>query len=232
MGNSRKFKEVKKYYEERYKDQSRAIRTLEDYKIYLDYIEINKSSAGMLLDIACGTGMLLKNAEMKGLKTFGIDISMTALKLAKNNTLNTKFVISSGENMSFKDNIFDYVYCLGSLEHFLDIPKAISETIRVSKQKAKFYLMVPNTIHYRLDAKSKWGIKKITGTKQQEMHEELHIFEEWKNIFEKNGLRVERVYKDRFFVKKKNPLKNVLFYLWLKFLPLNYSYQFIFICKK
>lgn len=230
MNNTTNLKQVKEYYETRYRDKSRFVRKAEDYKIYLDYLGIDKNSTGGLLDVGCGSGLLLRNVETTKLKTFGTDISMTALKLSQRATSRTHYVINSGEAICFKSRQFDYVFCLGSLEHFLDIPVAISEMKRVSKPNAKFCILVPNTVHYRLDADSKWGIKRITGTKQQEMQEELHTFSEWRHILETNGLKVVKYYKDRFFVKKKNILKNLLFSLWLKFLPLKYSYQFIFVC--
>lgn len=230
MKETSRLTEIRDYYDDRYTDASRSGRKLKDYNIFLDYLGIKNNEHGLLLDIGCGKGLLLRNAEIRNLTTCGVDVSMNALKLAKTNTIATTFAADSGENLCFKDRIFDYVCCLGSLEHFIDIPEAISEMVRVAKSQAKFCLVLPNTSHYRLDATSTWGIKKIVGTKQQEMQEELHTCREWRQILQAGGLKVQKIYKDRYFVNKRNPLKNMLFYLWLKFLPLKYSYQFIFIC--
>ena len=227
----KKSKEVKAYYEERYHDKSRFHRKLEDYTIYLKYLGINKSTSGKFLDIACGRGLLLKNTANYGLKPIGLDISLSALKILKNDAVSFQTINCAAEDIGFKANTFEYISCLGSLEHFLDIPKAISEMRRIAKENTLYCIVVPNNIHYRLDAKSKWGIKKVVGTRQQEMHEELHSLQEWKTILKENGLEILKIYKDRFFIKKKNVLKNLLFYLWLKYLPMKYSYQFIFICK-
>ncbi|HDL18269.1 MAG TPA: class I SAM-dependent methyltransferase [Bacteroidetes bacterium] len=231
MEQNNKFMEVKKYYNERYTDKARTSRRLDDYKVFINHLKIKDPLEKSLFDIACGQGLTLKNAEKKGLKTFGLDISKNALKEAKENVEKSQIVLCSGEDICFKTKSFDYITCLGSLEHFLDIPKAIFEMKRVAKPDATFCVLVPNNIHYRLDAKSKWGIKKIVGTKQKEMQEELHLYKEWRNILQENGLKILKVHKDLFFIRKKNPLKNVLFYLWLKLLPLKYSYQFIFICQ-
>lgn len=223
---------VKEYYDERYKDPGRSKRKLEDYKIYLDYVGIKDQTEGRLLDIACGDGLFLKNAEATKVETFGTDLSSTALALSKKFATKSKYSLNSGETICFKDGIFDYVFCLGSLEHFLDIPKGLSEMKRIGKSDATYCILVPNTIHYRLDANSKWGIKKITGTKQQEMQESLHSYKEWQEILNTAGFKILKCHKDIFYEKKKSVLKSLLFYIWLKLLPFKYSYQFIFICQK
>jgi len=231
MNDIEKKQEIKRYYDDRYSERNRLRRTPHDYKIYLDYLGIDTNSEGKLLDIACGSGLLLKNAENSSLSTFGTDISCTGLSLARRLTARSHLLVNSGEQICFKSKTFDFVFCLGSLEHFLDIPRGLSEMTRVAKPNAKLCIIVPNTIHYRPDAKSRWGFKKIVGTKQQEMLERLHTYDEWKSILERSGLRVRKHYKDTFFIKKRSILKNVLFYLWLRFLPLRYAYQFIFVCE-
>jgi ubiquinone/menaquinone biosynthesis C-methylase UbiE len=223
---------VKEYYEERYKDPERSKRQLEDYKIYLRYVGITGESTGRLLDIACGDGLLLKNAEATSVETFGTDLSSTAIRLSKKLAAKSKYALNPGETICFLDGTFDYVFCLGSLEHFLDIPKGLREMKRIGKHDATYCILVPNTIHYRLDANSKWGIKKITGTKQQEMQESLHSYKEWQEILRTAGFKIMKCHRDLFYEKKKSALKNLLFYIWLRLLPFKFAYQFIFICRK
>jgi len=47
----------------------------------LDYLGAQKGRK--LLDVGCGTGFLLLAAFKRGLKTYGIDISEEAIKIAK-----------------------------------------------------------------------------------------------------------------------------------------------------
>lgn len=46
-------------------------------------------------------------------------------------------------NIRFKDNTFDYIFCLHVLEHVQDDIKAMSELYRVLKPKGKTIIMVP-----------------------------------------------------------------------------------------
>lgn len=230
MGQSNELDDLKKYYEARYRDESRSSRKLKDYEIFIKYLKGKNPGERRYLDIACGKGYALRNAELHHMKSFGLDIAANALQEAKKNTTQSHVVLSSSEEICFKNRSFDFISCLGSLEHFIKMTRALDEMKRVAKPDARFCILVPNNIHYRLDSKSKWGIKKIVGTKQQEMREELHSYREWRDILQRNGFRIEKVYKDLFFIRKKNPLKNLLFFVWLKFLPLKYSYQFIFLC--
>jgi len=229
VGNS-KIQVIQSYYDKRYSQEHRVQRTPSDYTKFLRFLGIHSNTKGRLLDIACGSGLLLANAENTKLSTSGIDISATGLSLARTRTSKSHLLVNAGEQICFRSATFDFIFCLGSLEHFLDIPKGITEMKRVAKPHAKLCIVVPNRVHYRLDAKARWGVKRVIGTKQQEMLEHLHSYEEWKAMLECGGLRVKKHYKDTFFIKKRSTLKNVLFFLWLKFLPLRYAYQFIFVC--
>ena len=90
------------------------------------YIKINKwvmkilnaKPGKRILDVACGNGHLLYLAELKGLKAHGIDISKVAVANAIKRTKNAQIVVGDGENIPFPSNYFDYVTCIGSLEHF------------------------------------------------------------------------------------------------------------------
>jgi len=61
----------------------------------------------------------------------------------------------SAENMPFRDNYFDYVHCFTVLEHVSDVPKSLSEMIRVTKKGGFVFIQGPSYLrpverHYKI----------------------------------------------------------------------------------
>ncbi len=226
--------QVKDWYNKRYASQgTNSMRPYEAYPKFLDYLTVAKGKK--LLDIGCGTGFLLLEASKRGLKTFGLDISEEAVNIAR--SVSPDSVVSAGasESLKFEDSTFDYVYCLGALEHFLDINKAIQEMKRVAKPDATFCIMVPNCNFLF------WKISGKLGTEQQDINERLLSLKEWQAIFSSNGLKTLKIYQDKWparilkILASTNPLgilKRTLIRIAWTFLPLNYTYQFVFVLRK
>jgi len=232
--NSPTEEEVKEWYNKKYKAKGiDSRRPYDAYPIFLDYLEAQKGKK--LLDVSCGTGFLLKAASSMEIKTFGVDISEEAVKIAKNVSPMSFISVGKGEDLKFEDNTFDYITCLGSLEHFLDMKEGIKEMKRVAKDNALLCIMVPNSNYFR------WKKSDKPGTAQQEINENLLSLEQWKTFFIEEGFEIQRIHQDRWFVKRinifssKNPIqiiKKIYEKLVWYFLPLNYAYQFIFILEK
>jgi len=227
-------KEIKDWYNRKHclKGEN-AWRPFEAYSIFLDYL--NAKPQTKLLDIGCGTGYLLKAADQRGLETYGLDISDEAVKIAESVCPKSKIIVGKGEDIHFADRSFDYVTCLGALEHFLDIERGINEMARVGKDDALFCIMVPNA-HFVF-----WRIRGRKGTEQQDINENLLTLRQWKALLENNGLAINHVYHDRWFMNQieifstLNPLsilKNIMLKLAWLFLPLGWTYQFVIVCRK
>ena len=97
-----------------------------------------------VLDVACGGGYLLMEAERAGLEAHGIDIAQAAIDRAKTFAPKSNLVRGDAENLPYEDGHFDIVTCLGSLEHFLSPPKALEEMRRVLKPAGRAVIVVPN----------------------------------------------------------------------------------------
>lgn len=210
-----------------------AWRPFKAYPIFLDYLDVVPGKS--LLDVGCGTGYLLKAADSRGLRTYGVDISEEGIKIAQKNSPNSELFVGKGENLNFPDGFFDYVICLGAFEHFLDMDEGLREFIRVAKDDARFCIVVPN-VDYLF-----WKLSGSKGTEQQDIHEKLLSLSQWKAIFTNGGLEVSNVFQDKGFSKKVkvfsslNPLvvvKRFFIKLVWQFLPLRYTYQYVFIMKK
>lgn len=101
-----------------------------------------------LLDVGCGLGNDLSRFVSGGAEGVGIDISPTAIELARKNfeyrNLSAEFIQMDGEKMSFEDNRFDVVYCHTVL-HFTPDPDAlVQEIYRVLKPGGQAILMTIN----------------------------------------------------------------------------------------
>ncbi|MDI6776680.1 MAG: class I SAM-dependent methyltransferase [Syntrophales bacterium] len=89
-----------------------------------------------LLDVGCGTGEHLLLFREKGCDVTGIEPSPFMLEVAKQKLGNrADFHKGKAEDLPFSDNEFDIVTLITSLEFADDPEKAISEAIRVSRDR-------------------------------------------------------------------------------------------------
>lgn len=116
--------------------------------------DLNKESVNFILntivgqsvlDISCGTGFLANKIVKKhGVVVYGVDFIIPEnLK----NSINPKFIESTIENIPFPDNHFDTVISTHTLEHVVDIYKAVSELRRVCKNK--LIIVLPKQRNYK-----------------------------------------------------------------------------------
>lgn len=228
-------KEIAAYYDNIYGRKGiNSMRPLDYYRQVFNYFGKIKTGS-KLVDIGVGTGHILKAAFEKGIKVYGVDISAESINVSKQNVPEAELFVAPGESLPFRENFFDYVVCFGSLEHFLNMDKGLEEMLRVAKSDAKFVIVVPN-LNYFL-----WKFTGKYGTKQQDMKETLMNYDDWKKFFEKHGLFVQNVYHDPWpwqslkIFKYKDPTKiikrTVARIMWL-FMPIRYTYQFIFILTR
>ena len=181
-----------------------------------------------LLDVACGGGYFLREFEGvvgKGRSALiGIDLSREALRIAQSQCPQAHRLLSVGESLPFRNQTFDAITCLGSLEHFLDIQSAVREMTRVMKDDGSLYVLVPNMFWYK-DLISVF----FTGDKKDrnQTQERFATLGEWRRTLEDAGVRVVRT-------EKYNGIARSAAKQWLKdiLIPLRFSYHFVFICRK
>lgn len=224
---------IKDWYNRKYCEKGISFcRPPEAYEVYLNYLKAE--SGKRLLDVGCGTGNLFKAANKRGLKTYGVDLSDEAVRIAQQNYPSSKITVGSGTWLNLPDGFFDYVTCLGALEHFLDMEKSITEMVRVGRDDAIFCIVVPN-VNYFYD---KFTGEK--GTEQQEINERLLSLSEWKKKFS-GQFEILKIYQDTWPFRNRKVfqpadpfkiiVKTILRYAYF-LIPLNYTYVFIFIMKK
>lgn len=90
---------------------------------------------GRVLEIGCGAGWELLHWTRCGMRATGLDLSASALELAKknfeHNKLQADFRHASAEKLPFSDNSFDVVTSLGVLHQTESTQRAVAEVLRV-----------------------------------------------------------------------------------------------------
>jgi SAM-dependent methyltransferase len=185
-----------------------------------------------VLDVACGTGGWLAATAALGATPAGIDISQKSLDVCRRALPDAKLYCGSAERMPFGDREFDFVSCLGALEHFLDPYAALREMVRVAKPNAPLLFLVPNSdfLPRRLGLYS--------GTQQADVREDVRSLPEWEVLFESAGFVVRHRWRDlhvlsaswifrgRWFGWPLRAAQALALPLW----PLSWQYQVYYLC--
>lgn len=186
------------------------------------------------LDIACGEGQWLSELASRGAAVAGIDISSRAIGRCRARLPNAEVHEGVAEDLPFESGRFDVVTCLGSLEHFLDQPKALREMKRVAKLDARFLILVPNAgfLTRRL------GLYR--GTAQVAVRETVRPLQQWETLFEAAGLFVHKRWRD-LHPLSISWIRNGPMWFWpiravqasaLVAWPINWQYQIYFGCTQ
>lgn len=157
------YSEIHKSYDELYKSEQ-----LNKFRIILEETQIKSSDK--LLDVACGTGLLLDFLDQEGIRCnkTGIDKSEGMLKHCRHHCIH-----ANAESLPFSDKEFDIVTCITALHDFDDPGKAIKEIKRVYRRTAAITVLRAAKRYYELCEliKQHFKIRKTI----EEMHDSIFI---------------------------------------------------------
>lgn len=142
---------IRKFYDNNFYADSAKSYTVEQLKqnTRLEIIKRLISTESKTLVVGCGDG---KELSLLKEQAVGIDLSLSALLIAKENDCSKPLIVPDACNLPFKDNMFDCIICSEVLEHIPDSEKAVSEASRVLRQKdGTMIVTVPNWY-------SSWGL--------------------------------------------------------------------------
>ncbi len=148
---------------------------------------INAKNAEKILDIGCGTGILLEmlNDSNQKYELHGIDISPKMVEIT-NCKLNRKFdiVVGSAQKLPYADNYFDVVSSCTSFHHYPESQEAIGEMFRVLKPEGIAIIMDPGLdgIARKIICKS---LNFICNEKDVKMYKSI----EMRAMFENSGFK-------------------------------------------
>ncbi len=113
---------------EKYNHSSNWVVDQKLIQMIFDLAEVNENS--LVLDLACGTGLIANAFHGRVKKVTGLDISSDMVKYADG--CMDEIIFSPIEKMPFDDNSFDACVCRQGLQ-FAELDKAIPEIHRVLK---------------------------------------------------------------------------------------------------
>ena len=102
----------------------------------------------LLADLGCGTGLTSELLLNQNNFVFGVDLTRQLLKTAKNRHTQRRFAVTEGDvtSLPFKDDTFEGIVCLDTLEHIPSIEKAISEIGRICKPGGTVLFDIPSSL--------------------------------------------------------------------------------------
>jgi ubiquinone/menaquinone biosynthesis C-methylase UbiE len=107
----------------------------EGYHALIDALETDlvlpMARAKRVLEVGCGTGLILQHADRVADQAVGLDISEGMLRHAQSRGLTT--VRASATDIPFADHTFDLVYSFKVLSHIPDLERALAEMARVTR---------------------------------------------------------------------------------------------------
>ena len=190
-----------------------------------------------LLDVACGQGILLKFASARGLAAYGVDFSHTAIATARGFAPNAHLALADGEHLPFPDNSFDYVTCLGSLEHYENPWRGAGEIRRVLKPAGTAAVFMPNS-YYLADVL--WQVWRTgRGPSHRQVIERFASVREWETYLTMMGLTATRTLAYNYRWPRtaedwrwyRRYPRKLLCLLAGPLTPFNLSYSFLYICR-
>lgn len=131
---------------------------LDDYRFdklhYLPrLVDFDGFAGRRLLEVGCGIGTDLLRFARGGARVTGVDLSRTAIELARQNFALHELVpdaleVADGEALPFDSSSFDVVYGHGVLQYTADAARLVAEAHRVLKPGGVAIFMVYNRVSW------------------------------------------------------------------------------------
>lgn len=105
-------------------------------------LAMNHAKADRVLELGCGTGVLLADLTQKYRFVVGSDVSREMMQVARK--LGTPLIEGDGSTLPFRSGFFDLVICRGVLHHVRDRRAMLAEIHRVLRQGGELILSEPS----------------------------------------------------------------------------------------
>lgn len=160
------------------------------YKLLANSIKVNFNPT-KVLDVGCAKGFLVKAFEDSGIEAWGVDISEYAISKAPMDIRPKLYKIDLNKDvLPFKDEYFDFVTFIDTIEYLNNYKHAINEVKRVLRVGGGLYLK----IIYKKHPRDKIRIN---------VHDKIF----WIKEFQSNGFKFVPGKLDEFEYNSKNTIK-------------------------
>ncbi|MPZ93155.1 MAG: methyltransferase domain-containing protein [Actinobacteria bacterium] len=114
------------------------------YRFYSSsfFDEIVPSPSGLVLELGCGEGRVVRDLESLGHEVVGLDPSPTMVRHARQEDIHGAYVIAPGEQLPFAEGAFDLVIAYNSLQNVEDLAKTVAEVERVLTTDGRFCMCI------------------------------------------------------------------------------------------
>lgn len=162
-----------------------------------------------LLDVGCAKGFLVKALKDIGVEAWGVDVSEYAISKAPEDIRSNLVKVDLNESiLPFEDKWFDFITCLGTIEHLDNHKHAIREMARVLEDAGNIYV----TTVYQSDRKDKVRIS-------------VHSRDYWIKEFQSNEFKYAPEKLDRLIMERYEQIFAHISGNGLKFKVAKFLYQ-------
>ena len=144
------------------------------------------------LDVGCGSGALLAHFLRRGVSGVGIDLAPVVTAHHAGGPIPA--FRASVDDIPFRDNSFDFITCLGLIEHLEDAVASLRELLRVTQPGGRAFITVPRLtgvfpalvpFWFFTGGRHRFGWKNMVGTMYTRAHLERQLVE--------SGWEIERI---------------------------------------
>lgn len=98
-----------------------------------------------VLDLGCGTGESTREVVGEDREVHGLDLSPSQVGLTrhKSDLCDASFVVGDAMGLPYRDDTFDAVSSVGSLQHVPDVTEALAEAHRVTVPGGQLFVVGP-----------------------------------------------------------------------------------------
>lgn len=112
---------------------------------FVNFLNQLLSENSRILDVGVGIGAIARLVNKHNLEIHGIDISSNLVEKCRRDHPHIKAITGDAENLPYRDNSFDCTYCVNVTFYFPNLPKAIDELLRVTRDDGITVFDVQNT---------------------------------------------------------------------------------------
>ena len=137
--------ELAEWYDSKYTEMGGTwVTPAEECNRHLDDLGVPFDTTKTLLDVGCGGGHFLAEAE-KRVSCTGLEISDVAVQFASGRARGSSILPFSIETFSNRPTDgFDYIVSMGSLEHIVNLDQALDNIRRLLAPGGRWYFYCPN----------------------------------------------------------------------------------------